>query len=148
MKKNTSSPATESNAMPADKTQTPVNARRRFLQLGLAVGATTLAGCPSTQVKNGESSPTITQQGKQRPEQGIDLEKWKRIRGKAYETGSGPAPGVCQLPGPMKKKNWPDINKYKDTTQVPGMCQLCSTCLLYTSPSPRDLSTSRMPSSA
>ena len=113
--------------MPADKTQTPVNARRRFLQLGLAVGATTLAGCPSTQVKNGESSTTITQQGKQRPEQGIDLEKWKRIRGKAYETGSGPAPGVCQLPGPMKKKNWPDINKYKDTTQVPGMCQLCST---------------------
>ena len=26
--------------------------------------------------------------------------------------------------------------------------QLCSDCLLYTSPSPRDLSTSRMPSSA
>ena len=111
--------------MPADKTQTPVNARRRFLQLGLAVGATTLAGCPAPQDKTGESS--TAQQGKQRPAQGIDLEKWKRIRGKAYETGSGPAPGVCQLPGPMKKKNWPDINKYKDTTQVPGMCQLCST---------------------
>ena len=28
-----------------------------------------------------------------------------------------------------------------------GQCQ-CGTCLLYTSPSPRDLSTSRMPSSA
>ena len=26
--------------------------------------------------------------------------------------------------------------------------ELCLTCLLYTSPSPRDLSTSRMPSSA
>ena len=111
--------------MPADKTQAPVNARRRFLQLGLAVGATTLAGCPAPQDKTGDSS--AAQQGKQRPAQGVDLEKWKRIRGKAYETGSGPAPGVCQLPGPMKKKNWPDINKYKDTTQVPGMCQLCST---------------------
>ena len=102
--------------MPADKTQTPVNARRRFLQLGLAVGATTLAGCPATQDKTGESS--TAQQGKQRPAQGIDLEKWKRIRGKAYETGSGPAPGVCQLPGPLKKKNWPDINKYKDLSLI------------------------------
>ena len=27
-------------------------------------------------------------------------------------------------------------------------CELCGNCLLYTSPSPRDLSTSRMPSSA
>ena len=111
--------------MPADKTKAPINARRRFLQLGLAVGATTLAGCTPTQDKTGESS--TAPQGKQRPAQGIDLEKWKRIRGKAYETGSGPAPGVCQLPGPLKKKNWPDINKYKDTSQVPGMCQLCST---------------------
>ena len=31
--------------------------------------------------------------------------------------------------------------------RVPGTCN-CYTCLLYTSPSPRDLSTSRMPSSA
>ena len=29
-----------------------------------------------------------------------------------------------------------------------GRSVLCSSCLLYTSPSPRDLSTSRMPSSA
>ena len=27
-------------------------------------------------------------------------------------------------------------------------CEVCHNCLLYTSPSPRDLSTSRMPSSA
>ena len=33
-------------------------------------------------------------------------------------------------------KNWDDKNA------------ICSACLLYTSPSPRDLSTSRMPSSA
>ena len=31
---------------------------------------------------------------------------------------------------------------------VPGLFVLCTVCLLYTSPSPRDLSTSRMPSSA
>ena len=118
--------STEPNATPANVTNARVSARRRFLQLGLAVGATSLAGCPET--SNSSGKPAATQHGKkQRPEQGIDLEKWKRIRGKAYETGSGPAPGVCQLPGPQKKKNWPDINKYKNTTQVPGMCQLCST---------------------
>ena len=33
-------------------------------------------------------------------------------------------------------------------TAVVGTTCCCSTCLLYTSPSPRDLSTSRMPSSA
>ena len=111
--------STESAAIEA-----PANSRRRFLQLGLAAGATSLVGCSPIQ----EGDKSATQQGSsKRPEQGIDLEKWKRIKGKAYETGSGPAPGVCQLPGPMKKKNWPDINKYKDTKQVPGMCQLCST---------------------
>ena len=43
----------------------------------------------------------------------------------------------------------------EQVTPCPHMKQLCSTtlllsvrCLLYTSPSPRDLSTSRMPSSA
>ena len=35
----------------------------------------------------------------------------------------------------------------EDTWMV-NVAQLASTCLLYTSPSPRDLSTSRMPSSA
>ena len=31
---------------------------------------------------------------------------------------------------------------------TPSVCNAIETCLLYTSPSPRDLSTSRMPSSA
>ena len=123
--KNTSSDNSSTVDSKTDSNVNSINARRRFLQLGLAVGATSLAGCTAKQTQDGNASP---QQGKiQRPEQGIDLEKWKRIRGKAYESGGGPAPGVCQLPGPQKKKNWPDINKYKDTTQVPGMCQLCST---------------------
>ena len=44
------------------------------------------------------------------------------------------------------------IGKYQDETEQTS-CKLCSAgtytfCLLYTSPSPRDLSTSRMPSSA
>ena len=46
---------------------------------------------------------------------------------------------------------------YQQTRVIQDMCrdldlpvsvQVCATCLLYTSPSPRDLSTSRMPSSA
>ena len=58
---------------------------------------------------------------------GIDLEKWQRIRGKPYETGGAAMPGVCRLPGPLAKRNWPDCDKYKDAKHVPGMCQLCST---------------------
>ena len=37
---------------------------------------------------------------------------------------------------------------YEDTMQVTIEDMVHHTCLLYTSPSPRDLSTSRMPSSA
>ncbi len=58
---------------------------------------------------------------------GIDLEKWRKLRGRPYEVGQSPMPGVCQLPGPLAKRNWPDRDKYKDVTTVPGMCQLCST---------------------
>lgn len=58
----------------------------------------------------------------------MDLEMWNRIKGEPYQLGSfGTMPGVCQLPGPQKKQNWPDREKYKDTQQIPGMCQLCST---------------------
>jgi len=35
-------------------------------------------------------------------------------------------PGVCQLPGPQTKRNWPDRDKYKNVKKIPGMCQLCS----------------------
>ena len=40
-----------------------------------------------------------------------------------------------------------DLSKYSPTEFIPG-CIYYQGCLLYTSPSPRDLSTSRMPSSA
>ena len=36
-------------------------------------------------------------------------------------------PGVCELPGPNKKHRFPDPDKYKNTTKVHGLCQLCST---------------------
>ena len=35
-----------------------------------------------------------------------------------------------------------------DNDSSDGSCEMIKDCLLYTSPSPRDLSTSRMPSSA
>ena len=55
------------------------------------------------------------------------MEKWKRLKGEDYPAGSENTPGVCKLPGPNAKRNWPDPDKYKDTKKVPGMCQLCST---------------------
>ena len=37
---------------------------------------------------------------------------------------------------------------YHKELSIAANCRMCLVCLLYTSPSPRDLSTSRMPSSA
>ena len=58
---------------------------------------------------------------------GVDIEKWKAGKGKDYEIGSQQMPGVCLLPGPNAKKDWPSKDKYEGTKKVPGMCQLCST---------------------
>ena len=111
-----------------------VSSRRRFLTLGLSAGAALaggLAGCrdskkPPSQPDGGGSA---AKKAAAAPlPQGIDLEKWNRIKGTPYKLGSfGSMPGVCQLPGPQAKRNWPDRNKYKDVEKIPGMCQLCST---------------------
>ncbi|HHK41231.1 MAG TPA: hypothetical protein ENJ50_02335, partial [Planctomycetaceae bacterium] len=108
--------------------------RRRLLQMGLAAAALPaswlLGGCDSSDPaddsrKQGNDTPVSPGDSSRRA---ADLEKWRRIRGKPYELGKlGAAPGVCQLPGPGAKRNWPDREKYKDVQTVPGMCQLCST---------------------
>jgi len=92
--------------------------RRRFLQLGLAASASAFAATTGSP----NEPPT-------RPAlRGVDLEKWNRLKGAPYQLGPfGALPGVCQLPGPQAKRNWPDRNKYRDVKKVPGMCQLCST---------------------
>ena len=36
-------------------------------------------------------------------------------------------PGICLLPGPNAKKDWPPKDKYQGAEKIPGMCQLCST---------------------
>ncbi len=100
--------------------------RRQFLRLGLAVSGAGFVlgnthGCGGPDGEDPESSrePATAR---------IDMEKWKRIRGRAYEQGAfGAMPGVCELPGPLAKRDWPDRTKYKGARKVPGMCQLCST---------------------
>ncbi|MCH2202017.1 MAG: molybdopterin-dependent oxidoreductase [Fuerstiella sp.] len=104
--------------------------RRRFLELGLAVGSGAVAGlatsgCQDSQRPQSVAVPPADVGNKPL---GADLEKWKKLKGTPYEVGEfNMMPGVCQLPGPLAKRNWPDRNKYKDVKRVPGMCQLCST---------------------
>lgn len=126
--------------------------RRNFLRLGaLTVGAFGLSGCAKKKNSTGQNSTAQNSDpesekkkttgqaaagngktGKQQTQDqdlpfGVDIEKWKQGRGKPYEIGGQKMPGVCQLPGPEAKRNWPPKNKYKDARKVPGMCQLCST---------------------
>ena len=93
----------------------PDQNRRNFIRLGAALLGT--AAVPAS--VRAEDKPK-----RQLPTQGIDMEKWKKLKGEAYPKGTEKTPGVCQLPGPNAKRNWPDKDKYA--------------CLLYTSPSPRD----------
>ena len=55
-----------------------------------------------------------------------------------------------QFPEKKTSGSWEIIGKIDDLAGLKKNCQgvVVGICLLYTSPSPRDLSTSRMPSSA
>ncbi|GAB4135490.1 MAG: molybdopterin-dependent oxidoreductase [Planctomycetaceae bacterium] len=114
-----------------------ISSRRNFLRLGLAAGGlgaiSTLAGCGRKSAKTAKSASAGTSTAASASKTGsvpvgVDLEKWNRIKGQPYELGKfGAMPGVCQLPGPLAKRDWPPKDKYKDAKKVPGMCQLCST---------------------
>lgn len=99
--------------------------RRSFLKLGaLTLGA---FGFSATSATAQDDKSSNSKDDKKPLPFGVDIEKWKKGRGKAYELGGQRAPGVCLLPGPNAKRNWPEKDKYKDVKKVPGMCQLCST---------------------
>ncbi len=108
----------------------PHNAsRRRFLTLGATSAAAFVAGLSGCESSDeARTGPVDGQLADDSLARGIDLEKWNKIKGEPYKLGSfGSMPGVCQLPGPQAKRNWPDRNKYKDVEKIPGMSQLCST---------------------
>ena len=89
---------------------------------------TAMTDCGDEEAVDTKSPDSGKKKSSTSPPPRIDLEKYLRIKGPDYELGKfGVMPGVCRLPGPLAKRNWPDRNKYKDTKQVPGMCQLCST---------------------
>ena len=69
------------------------------------------------------------------------LDLTKKYRSKVYTT-AGIHPHNASMADNQLKSNLLEIIKNKSVVAI-GEC-----CLLYTSPSPRDLSTSRMPSSA
>jgi len=95
--------------------------RRRFLELGGLLMTSAIAeGCSSNEVTglSGAGAP---------PSKAENLDVWKKHAGIPYPVGRIKMPGVCQLPGPFKKTNFPDPHKYTDVEKVHGMCQLCST---------------------
>lgn len=100
--------------------ETSGNTRRRFLALGAATLSALAGGC--RQQSGGSQDGAIEPDRSQ-----LDLERWQKIKGDPYVEGSEHAPGVCRLPGPNAKRNWPDRQKYANVEKIPGMCQLCST---------------------
>ena len=93
--------------------------RRKFLQLGAAL---TAGGLAASQTFAG----TDEDDDEKPIPFGVDIEKWKKGKLSDYDNKAD-MPGVCKLPGPGAKRNWPPRDKYKGTKKVPGMCQLCST---------------------
>ena len=111
--------------------------RRQLLRLGLLASSSpllaALGGCRRSASSPPEESSSGSPSGgsgasDNRTRRSVDLARWRRLRGTPYETGDfGAPPGVCQLPGPDAKRNWPDRDKYRHVEKIPGMCQLCST---------------------
>ena len=60
----------------------------------------------------------------------------------------GPSPRVVEAAGPNEKAVDPGKGAFVVSCAVPRTSSQTYTCLLYTSPSPRDATLSRMPSSA
>ena len=78
----------------------------------------------------------------------------KEVLPSRFETAQQPEPNIIQicLRG-INSQTWIEASWDSDSPRIlkinrPEKIGTESTCLLYTSPSPRDLSTSRMPSSA
>lgn len=125
------------------------NSKRQFLKLGLlSVGTFGMFGCDesttpnensssdsddsnstpsSSDTSNDDASNTSTESASRDFPFGVDIRKWKAGKGRAYEVGGQRMPGICLLPGPNAKKDWPPKDKYQGAEKIPGMCQLCST---------------------
>ncbi len=96
----------------------------------LALGGLLAAGCAAASRQGttgkGHGDDNLGVRGRAATEE-ESASVWKQGAGQPYAQGAIPAPGTCKLPGPNAKVRFPDPDKYKNTTQVPGMCQLCST---------------------
>jgi len=101
--------------------------RRDFVKLGAVLGACGLGGLSGCSTNGPPGGGQDGQANQDKKPFGLDLEKWASNKGLPYELGEVPMPGVCNLPGPQRKTNWPPRDKYKNTKKIPGMCQLCST---------------------
>ena len=99
--------------------------RREFLKLGALLAAGSAAACASGRTFGDDGLGDSVRGRSATAEESARV--WREGIAAPYERGDLPAPGTCDLPGPNSKGRFPDPDKYKDTKQVPGMCQLCST---------------------
>jgi thiosulfate reductase / polysulfide reductase chain A len=95
-----------------------MTSRRDFLRLSSALVAVGAAGACAVSGATRVARPASKAQSD---------EVWRRGAGEPYVRGNTPMPGVSGLTGPNKKVRFPDPDKYRGTTKVHGMCQLCST---------------------
>ena len=102
-----------------------VGNRRAFLRLGGLLAAGGVAGCGAA--RSSQSAQAADRVRGRAATEDESRRIWRAGAGTPYAPGTEATPGVCMLPGPNKKTRFPDPDKYKDTQQIPGMCQLCST---------------------
>ncbi len=112
-----SSPKKPESPIPEATSAPKKTSRRQFLKLGSALAAAAAAGTLSGCVGQGSTKPLS---------KADNLAVWRSGTGQPYKVGEIKMPGVCDLPGPFKKTRFPDPDKYKNTEQVHGLCQLCS----------------------
>ena len=109
-----------------------------------SIGSSTFCPYGSEKVQESSDQAKKSESKDKKPKSGIqDVEIVPRVKGTTATAGATPSDSGSEPKIIRHDVSPPKPTKLKKVTSAHE-----TTCLLYTSPSPRDLSTSRMPSSA